>query len=212
LSFDVRIDKGPVTVSDMFKLYRFENFLYTIKMTGEEVRKYLEFSYSGWLNTMKGPEDYLLKYRLGKDGKPLITNGRAWLRNPSYDFDSAAGIDYLVDVSKPQGERVLIKSFSNGNPFENHKMYRIAVNSHRGNGGGRHLTEGAGIKKDELQSRLIHSTTKDLRYYIMKSTEEKKIIQAHPMNNWKIIPEDWVKNTALREYKLLFGVSAGAKE
>jgi 2',3'-cyclic-nucleotide 2'-phosphodiesterase/3'-nucleotidase len=212
LSFDVRIDKGPVTVSDMFKLYRFENFLYTIKMTGEEVRKYLEFSYSGWLNTMKGPEDYLLKYRLGKDGKPLMTNGRAWLRNPSYDFDSAAGIDYFVDVSKPQGERVIIKSFSNGSPFENNKMYKIAVNSHRGNGGGRHLTEGAGIKKDELQSRLIHSTKKDLRYYIMKSTEEKKVIQAHPMNNWKIIPEDWVKNAALREYKLLFGVSAGANE
>ena len=212
LSFDVRIDKGPVTVSDMLKLYRFENFLYTIKMTGEEVRKYLEFSYSGWLNTMKGPEDYLLKYRLGKDGKPLMTNGRAWLRNPSYDFDSAAGIDYFVDVSKSQGERVIIKSFSNGSPFENNKMYKIAVNSHRGNGGGRHLTEGAGIKKDELQSRLIHSTTKDLRYYIMKSTEEKKVIQAHPMNNWKIIPEDWVKNAASREYKLLFGVSAGAYE
>ena len=54
LSFDVKIASGPVTVGDMFKLYRFENMLYTMSLTGDEIRKYLEFSYSGWLNTMKG--------------------------------------------------------------------------------------------------------------------------------------------------------------
>jgi len=89
-------------VGDMFKLYRYENMLYTMTMTGEEIRKYLEFSYSEWLNTMKGADDFLLKLRLGKDGKPVITNGKAWLRNQSYNFDSATGIDYVVDVSKPE--------------------------------------------------------------------------------------------------------------
>ncbi len=38
LSFDVKIAEGPVTVGDMFKLYRFENMLYTMRMTGEEIR------------------------------------------------------------------------------------------------------------------------------------------------------------------------------
>ena len=74
LSFDVQISKGPVSVGDMFKLYRFENMLYTMSLTGDEIQKYLEYSYSGWLNTMKGPSDMLLKFRTGKDGKPLITN------------------------------------------------------------------------------------------------------------------------------------------
>jgi len=207
LSFDVKIDKGPVTVGDMFKLYRYENMLYTMTMTGEEIRKYLEFSYSEWLNTMKGVDDFLLKLRLGKDGKPVITNGKAWLRNQSYNFDSATGIDYVVDVSKPEGERIIIKSLTGGQPFEKQRVYKVAVNSFRGNGGGRHMTDGAQIKKNELSSRIVSSTDKDLRYFIMRSIEAKRTISPVPLNNWKVVPENWVKTAAQREYLLLFGNS-----
>ncbi len=99
---------------------------------------------------------------------------KSWLRNQPYNFDSAAGIDYTVDVSKPEGKRVSIKSFSNGNPFEMNKTYLVAVNSYRGNGGGGHLTAGAGIPKSELSKRLIKSTERDLRYYILKYLEDKE--------------------------------------
>ncbi len=205
LSFDVKIDKGPIRVSDMFKLYRYENLLYKITMSGEEIKKYLEFSYDGWLNTMKRPEDYLLKYRTGKDGKPVIINGETWLRNPSYDFDSAAGIEYSVDATRPDGERIKIISLSDGRPFEMDNSYTVAINSYRGNGGGGHLTEGAGIKKEELSSRLLFSTDRDLRYFIMRSIEEQKIINPKPLNNWRINPEEWTERAAARERKLLFG-------
>jgi 2',3'-cyclic-nucleotide 2'-phosphodiesterase/3'-nucleotidase len=205
LSFDVKIDKGPITVGDMFKLYRFENMLYTMSLSGEEITKYLEYSYDGWLNTMKGPDDLLLKLRTWKDGKPILTNDRAWFKNQSYNFDSAAGINYTVDVSKPAGSRIDIKGFTNGKPFDKNKMYKVAVNSYRGNGGGGHFTEGAGIAKDELRKRLITSTDRDLRYYILKSIEAKKTINPVPMNNWKIIPENWVKAAIAPEYILLFG-------
>ena len=205
LSFDVKISSGPVTVGDMFKLYRFENMLYTMSMTGEEIRKYLEFSYADWLNTMKGPNDMLLKLRLDKTGKPSLTNGKAWLKNQPYNFDSAAGIDYVVDAGKPEGDRVLIKAFSNGDPFGMNKTYRVAVNSYRGNGGGGHFTEGAGIKKEDLANRLISSTEKDLRYYIMKSLESEEVIKPQALNNWKIIPAEWVAKAKPREHKLLFG-------
>jgi 2',3'-cyclic-nucleotide 2'-phosphodiesterase / 3'-nucleotidase len=205
LSFDVQIPEGPVTVGDMFKLYRFENMLYTMKMSGEEVKKYLEFSYSGWFNTMKGPSDMLLKLRTGKDGKPLVTNGKAWLKNQSYNFDSAAGIEYIVDVSKPEGARITITSFTDGRKFEMDKIYKVAVNSYRGNGGGSLFTEGAGIEKNKLRSRVIASTNKDLRYFILKSIEAKKTINPVPFKNWKIIPENWAKQASLREYVLLFG-------
>jgi 2',3'-cyclic-nucleotide 2'-phosphodiesterase / 3'-nucleotidase len=207
LSFDVQISKGPINVGDMFKLYRFENMLYTMSMSGDEVHKYLEYSYSEWLNSMKGPADLLLKLRTGKDGKPIIINNKAWLKNQSYNFDSAAGIDYIVDVSKPEGSRIQIKSFTDGRPFEKNKMYKVAVNSYRGNGGGGHFTDGAGISKDELRKRLISSTDHDLRYYVLKSIEEKKLINPSPLNNWKIIPEKWVKTAMTSEYALLFGTN-----
>ncbi len=205
LSFDVQINKGPITVGDMFKLYRFENMLYTMSLSGEEIKNYLEYSYAGWLNTMKGPDDLLLKLRVGKDGKPVLTNNKAWFKNQSYNFDSAAGINYIVDVSKPEGSRVEIKGFTDGRPFDKNKMYKVAVNSYRGNGGGGHFTEGAGISKDELRKRLISSTDRDLRYFILKSIEEKKTINPEPLNNWKIIPEKWVKEAENIEYPLLFG-------
>ena len=204
LSFDVKISKGPVTVGDMFKLYRFENMLYTMELTGAEIRKYLEYSYSEWLNTMKNEGDYLLKYRMGNDGKPALADNRIWLKNQPYNFDSAAGLDYVVDATKTEGSRVNIISMSDGRKFEDQKTYRVAINSHRGNGGGGHLSA-AGIGRDELRSRLISSTDRDLRFYIMQSIEKKKIIQPLPMNNWKIIPEKWVEAASGREYKLLFG-------
>lgn len=205
LSFDVKISKGPVTVGDMFKLYRFENLLYTLNMTGAEILKYLEYSYTGWIHTMKGPDDLMLKFRLDRDGKPLLVGGRARLENQSYNFDSAAGIDYTVDVSKPEGSRIKIISFSDGRPFATDKSYKVAVNSHRGNGGGGHFGEGAGLSPGELRSRLISSTEKDLRYYIMKYIENKKVIEPEPLNDWKFIPEKWARVAALHDYYLLFG-------
>ena len=204
LSFDVKISAGPVTVGDMFKLYRFENMLYTMSMSGSEIKKYLEFSYTGWLNTMRDPGDHLLKFQVSKDGKPVMKNGQAWLKNQPYNFDSAAGIDYTVDVSKPEGKRVTIKSFSNGNPFESAKTYLVAVNSYRGSGGGGHFAA-AGISGMELPKRLIKSTEKDLRYYILNYLEAKGTIKPVALNNWKIIPENWVTDARARDYELLFG-------
>jgi 2',3'-cyclic-nucleotide 2'-phosphodiesterase / 3'-nucleotidase len=206
LSFDVQIPKGPITVGDMFKLYRFENMLYTMKLSGEEIQKYLEYSYSKWYNVMRSPEDEMLKLRLGKDGKPILTKGKVWLQNQPYNFDSAVGIDYTVNISKPNGARINISRLSNGATFDKNKIYTVAANSYRGNGGGGHFTKGVGLTKDELRSRLLASTERDLRYYILKSIESSKTINSEPINNWKIIPAMWVKSAIPREYKLLFGI------
>jgi 2',3'-cyclic-nucleotide 2'-phosphodiesterase/3'-nucleotidase len=205
LSFDVRIPSGPITVGDMFKLYRFENMLYTMSLSGDEIKKYLEYSYDQWFNTMKGPDDILLKLKTDKDGKLSLRNGKAWLVNQPYNFDSATGIDYTVDVSKPAGERITIKSFSDGTPFDLNKNYKVAVNSYRGSGGGGHLTQGVGLTRSELDNRVLNSTERDLRYFILKSIEEKKTIKPESYNNWRVIPESWVKKASAKEYPLLFG-------
>jgi 2',3'-cyclic-nucleotide 2'-phosphodiesterase/3'-nucleotidase len=205
LSFDVKIMEGPLKVGDMFKLYRYENMLYTMSLSGQEIINYLEYSYAGWFRTMKNRNDILLNLRLGKDGKPVLTDGEAWLAEQPYNFDSAAGIDYTVDVSKPAGSRITIKGFSDGRAFDKKGLYKVAVNSYRGSGGGGHLTRGAGLSPEDIEKRLLTSTEKDLRYYIMRYIEERKVITPRTYNNWKIIPEEWVKTASAREYTLLFG-------
>lgn len=198
LSAYAEIQKGDICVSDMFNLYKFENMLYTMLLSGKEVKDFLEMSYDLWVNQMTSPDDHLLLLN-EKD------NGFGRFRNPSFNFDSAAGIIYTVDVTKPYGKRIAIERMADGKPFEMDKQYRVAVNSYRGNGGGDLLTKGAGIPKAELAKRIVFSTDKDLRYYLMKRIEEVKVLNPAPLNQWRFIPEKWTEPAAKRDYELLFG-------
>ena len=201
LQFNSTINSGPVYVSDMFNLYKYENQLYVMRLTGEEIRKHLEMSYDLWVNTMKSSDDHLLLL----DTQTKGDQQRLGFKNLSFNFDSAAGIDYEVDVTKPDGEKVKILRMSNGQPFDEKKWYNVAVNSYRGNGGGELLTRGAGIPKDSLDSRIIYRSKRDQRYYLMEAIENMGTIEAKANNNWKFVPEAWTKPAAQRDYELLFG-------
>lgn len=200
LSFDAVIKEGPVHVSDMFNLYKFENQLYVMRLTGEEVRKHLEMSYNLWVNTMTSPDDHLLLLSESTYGDQQ----RLGFKNFSFNFDAAAGIDYEVDVTKPEGQKVHILRMSNGEPFDEAKWYKVAINSYRGNGGGELLTRGAGIPRDSLNSRIIWRSNRDQRYYLMKEIEKQGVVDPKPNNNWRFVPEDWVKPAAARDRKILF--------
>lgn len=197
LSPTAEIKEGDIYVSDMFNLYRYENMLYTMKLSGKEIKGFLEMSYALWTNQMKSASDHLL---LLDDSM----SGFGRFKNPTFNFDSAAGIIYTVDVTKPEGSRVDIKSMADGTPFQMDKIYKVAINSYRGNGGGDLLTKGAGIPKKELKSRIVTSTEKDLRYYLMKRIEEKKQLDPKPLNQWKFIPEEWTVPAAKRDYEIVF--------
>ena len=200
LSFNATINAGPVYMSDMFKLYKYENMLYVMRLTGEEIRKHLEMSYDLWMNTMKSPNDHLLLL----DNNTYGDAQRMGFKNFSFNFDSAAGIDYTVDVTKPDGEKVTILRMSDGTPFNPNKWYKVAVNSYRGNGGGELLTKGAGIPKDSLESRIIWRSDRDQRYYLTQEIRRQKVLDPQPNHNWMVIPEAWTKPAAERDYKLLF--------
>jgi 2',3'-cyclic-nucleotide 2'-phosphodiesterase/3'-nucleotidase len=202
LSYDTEISKGDVFVSDMFNLYKYENMLYTMKLSGKEIKDALEMSYDLWTNQMKSPDDHLLLLR---EKRREGATDRASFKNFSFNFDSAAGIIYTVDVTKPKGEKVTITSMADGTPFSLDKMYKVALNSYRGNGGGELLTKGSGISQDELKDRILYSTDKDLRYYLMQYIEKKGVIEPHALGLWKFIPEEWVEPAAKRDYEYLFG-------
>ena len=201
LAFDTTIDAGEVTQADMFKLYRFENLLFVLRMTGEEIRKHLEFSYDMWCNTMTSPSDHAL--RLNDDSKE--DQQRTGFQYYTFNFDSACGIDYLVDVTKPDGQKVKILRMSNGEPFDEKKWYKVVMNSYRANGGGELLTRGAGIPQDSLESRVLFHTDLDQRHYLTEEIKRLGTIDPQKNNNWKFIPEAWVKPALERDRKQLFG-------
>lgn len=205
LSFDAEIKKGTIYVRDMFKLYKYENLLYTMNLSGQEIKDYLEYSYSHWFNQMKSEQDHLLKFKQDSTGNDLTANERPQLATPYYNFSSAAGIKYTVDISRPTGEKINILSMANGKPFNLKAIYKVAVNSYRGNGGGGHLTAGAGIPQEDLKKRIVNSTPKDLRFYLMKWIEEKKVVSPAAFNNWSVIPANlWAKGKE-RDSLILFG-------
>jgi len=192
LSISATLEKGPLLVSDMFKLYRFENMLYTMELTGSEIDGFLEHAAGIWFSTMSSPNAHLLQFSKEKPGRPA---------NQYYNFSSAAGIKYTIDVSREPGDRVNILRFANGTPFHEDEKYTVAINSYRGNGGGGHLTAGAGIPEDELTERISWSTDKDLRYYLMNYLGTADTIYAEIYNNWECIPSSLVEPAAKRDKK-----------
>ena len=201
LSFDSSIKQGDVTVADMFKLYRFENKLYVLKLSGKEIKGHLEMSYDLWVNTMKSANDHLLLL----NDKSYGDQQRQGFQNYTFNFDSAAGIEYEVDVTKPNGQKLHILRMADGTPFDENKYYKVVMNSYRGNGGGELLIRGAGIPKDSLDSRIVYRSELDLRYYLMQEIERMGVVTPKAGKNWQFVPKEWTEPAALRDRKLLFG-------
>lgn len=200
LSFDVAVKEGAASLSDMYKLYSYENDLCMMSLSGSEIRRYLEKSYNGWVTTMTSPADHLLKINSG-DAKRDKFFG---LATPFYNLDSAAGIIYEVDATKPFGSRIIIKSMADGTPFDDNRTYKVAVNSYRAAGGGGMLTDGAGINKADLEKRILWRGDYTLRDYIIQYVRKHSPITPKPHNNWCFTPKEWTVPAANRDRKLLF--------
>lgn len=214
LSKDAVLNIGKVKVRDMFNLYPYENFFYVMRLTGKQIKDIMEYSYCRQFNRMTNINEHLIYFKRDASGN-LIFNNRYNSYDTltqTYNYESFGGLNYIVDVRKCYGERVNIISMSDGSNFDLNKEYKIAINSYRGSGGGGHLTQGAKIDLKTLQNMdlVIKSTDKDLRFYMMKWFEKQtNSITVEKLNNWKVIPEDYLKAGRERDYKLLYPDKVG---
>ena len=179
------LKKGPLYMRDMFKLYRYENFLCTLKLTGKEVKDFLEFSANLWFDTIPNANNTVL---LLKDDGKKDRYGLP-LKNAYYNFDSGAGIKYSIDLRKARGERVRIISMTDGSIFDDAKMYKVVMNSYRANGGGNHLFDGAGLTKVDIKNRMIHCSDEDFRMILTNWLQEHGHYMPNSLNNWKLITQ-----------------------
>ncbi len=159
----VQIPKGPVTVRQAAALYVYDNSLYTVEMTGAQLKDALEHAasfYTAW----PAPE-----------GVPL--------KLPGYNADSAEGVSYEIDLTKPVGERVQNLMF-HGKALDPSEKLRVAINNYRYTGGGGYsVYQGLPILDqpgEEIRDLLIEYVTRTGK------------IPSAADRNWKIVPAEAV--------------------
>lgn len=213
LTFNGKVEKGTIVYNDLFTIYPFENQMYILTMSGEEIKNYLEYSYDGWINTVEdldsaekdGSGLHVLKI---EKEKSLRYGLDSWsFVNRTYNFDSAAGICYTVDVTKSFGERIQIESMADGTQFISDKVYKVAMTSYRASGGGSILSEGAGIEDSE---KRIVEKNEEYRELIFKYLQKYKVIDPAVIGDeavighWAFIPEKEASEAIARDLKLIF--------
>ncbi|MBQ7811719.1 MAG: bifunctional metallophosphatase/5'-nucleotidase [Bacteroidales bacterium] len=207
LTFNGSVKAGTLLYNDLFTIYPFENQLFVVKMTGEQIRNFLEYSYDMWINTITSPKEHLLKIR--NSGDPRTGQDRWSFVNASYNFDSAAGLNYVVDVTKPYGERVIISSLVDGSAFDPAAEYNVAMTSYRASGGGGTMREGAGIDTDRIDDIVVeyYPEIRNILYDYLKEhkTIDPAVIGDHSViGQWRFVPEEIAEKALDNDMRLLF--------
>ncbi|WP_041292072.1 bifunctional metallophosphatase/5'-nucleotidase [Kineococcus radiotolerans] len=113
--------QGEVTVKDVAGLYEFDNTLQAVRMTGAQVREYLETS-----------AEY---YASVPPGNPADPESLATGQTPDYNLDQLSGVEYELDLAQPAGSRVARLELD-GVPVADDAQFVVAVNNYRRSGGG----------------------------------------------------------------------------
>ena len=205
LTYNGHVKSGILVFNDLFTIYPFENQLYVVRMSGKELKDFLEVSYDKWINTLPG--DHLLKIQ-GRDDPRNQQKGWSFV-NRFYNFDSAAGINYTVDVTRPFGSRIVISSMADGSAFQPERDYRVAMTSYRASGGGNLLKE-AGIDSDKIEERVVsrHPEIRNILYdYLMKngSIDPETIGDPAVIGSWSFVPSKLAVPALKADMALLFG-------
>ena len=206
LTFNGHVQSGIIRYNDLFTIYPLENQLFVVKMKGDEIRLYLEHSYDKWINTIAKADDRLLKIEARDDAR---TQQQRWsFVNRSYNFDSAAGINYTVDVTKPFGQRIDITSMADGSAFDPQREYNVAMTSYRASGGGNLMKE-TGIDTDRIDDRVVarYPEIRNILYdYLMENGSIDPEVIGNPavIGQWKFVPEQLAEAAMERDMQLLF--------
>jgi 2',3'-cyclic-nucleotide 2'-phosphodiesterase (5'-nucleotidase family) len=131
-SLDAAIDSGPITAARMQALYPYDNTLRAVRITGMQLREYLEQSARYYRSDASG--------HVSVD--PTI---------PGFNFDIVSGVEYTLDVARPVGARVTRLVFK-GRPVEPTESFTLALNNYRQTGGGGYgMLSGAPVVYDHQQ-------------------------------------------------------------
>lgn len=160
------VPKGPMTIRNASDLYFYPNTLAAVKIDGAGVKAWLEKAASRFN-----------RIDPAKDGEqPLIG------KMAGYNFDQMqGGITYVIDVSKPEGERISDLRFK-GKPVKPSQPFIVVTNNYRANGGG----EFPGLKGDNV----VLNAPDGNREVVIHWVEEKKTLTRNDVDkaSWRFAP------------------------
>ncbi|HKP75933.1 MAG TPA: 5'-nucleotidase C-terminal domain-containing protein [Longimicrobiaceae bacterium] len=174
-SLTSRIPRGPVTVADVAGLYIYDNTLKALRISGAQLRAFLE----------KSAEYYL----------PCPGSACARVTNPAipgYNFDVVSGVDYALDLTRPVGQRV-VRLERNGRAVAAADSFTIAVNNYRASGsGGYSMLLGAPVVYDRGES---------IRDLLIAEIQRRGRISSADVfaRNWEIIPAALAERAAAEQ-------------
>lgn len=186
---------GDVLMSDLLYYYSFENEIVKLRMTGQEIDRFLEFTYGNQYAQMTDGNCRLLNLWTEPTTGSLARDpeGHPYLRIPLTEFFEAAGIRYTVDVSKPRGNRVEIQSFADGSPFNLRSEYTVAMNSFHGSGGDDILYHAIGWNSETLQMRTLPIHPIHMREVMAQFLSHKGLYRFEPSTDWQLLPAKWIE-------------------
>lgn len=202
------VKAGTLIYNDLFTIYPYENQLYKIRMSGKEIVDCLEYSYDAWIQNPLASGGHVLNIA----NRPDSRNGNTrWsFIGTSFNFDSAGGLNYTVDVTKPYGERVNVSSLADGSAFNLDEQYSVALTSYRASGGGDILKKGAGIDVANINDRVIE-TYPEIRELLYEFIQENGELRSEIMGDksllgeWYFAPQALTAPLLAHDIELLFG-------
>ena len=158
------LPEGDINYGNIFDIYKFDNTLYRVTVTGKELKGYMEWAaacYNQWV-----PGDINISF------DPEY---------PGYLYDMFAGVDYEIDLSQPKGERIKNVMFK-GAPLQDDQTLTLAVNNYRYSSALKAQNLIAGKKEWE--------SSNSIRDMIVAYLAEHAPISPEVDNNWKIVGVD----------------------
>ncbi|MFV0502744.1 MAG: 5'-nucleotidase C-terminal domain-containing protein [Lachnospirales bacterium] len=158
------LPEGELNYGDIFNIYKFDNTLYRVAVTGKELKNYMEWSaecYNQWqsgdINISFDP-DY-----------------------PGYLYDMFAGVDYQIDLSQTKGERIKNLTFK-GEPLKDDQILTLAVNNYRYSS----ALKAGGL----IEGTKDWESSNSIRDMIVEYFAENSPVTPSVDNNWEIIGVD----------------------
>lgn len=127
----VDVKAGLLTIRDVAGLYIFDNTLLSIKVTGAQVKAYLEWS-AQYFKPVTGTTAAAAD--VTNSVTPTAPGG-----TPDYNYDVVYGLDapltYDIDLARPVGSRISNLSYG-GEALRADQEFAMAINNYRQSGGG----------------------------------------------------------------------------